>query len=273
MAIIVDGNRVNQKFFKKFAKIQGKPWLARLENINKSVYLFYDYVHVLKCVRNNWITETNGELMFEWNGEKLIAKWNVLRHLYFMESSSLIKLSKLTEKSVFPKPIERQNVNLCLNVFSYETIAALETHPDVDQADAHGTIQFLKIMTAFWKIVNTKEKGEMTLFHDKLRGEISDAEDMKLKILLKIGNMAEKMTAKGKNRDKQLTTDTGSALAHVCKGLVDMTQSLLSEDGYDYVLLGWFSTDPLEKHFGKLRQGSGGRISSPPKLFSKKHES
>ena len=26
----------------------------------------------------------------------------------------------------------------------------------------------------------------------------------------------------------------------------------------EYVMLGWFSTDPLEKAFGKLRQGSGG---------------
>ena len=80
-----------------------------------------------------------------WNGEKLVAKWNILQHLFLFESSGLLKLSKLTEKSVFPKPIERQNVTLCLNVFCYETIAALETHPDIDQTDARGTIQFLKI--------------------------------------------------------------------------------------------------------------------------------
>ena len=36
-----------------------------------------------------------------------------------------------------------------------------------------------------------------------------------------------------------------------------MTRSLLG-CGNEYVLLGWFTTDPLEKYFGKLRQGSGG---------------
>ena len=41
-----------------------------------------------------------------WNGEKLVAKWNILQHLFLFESSGLLKLSKLTEKSVFPKPIE-----------------------------------------------------------------------------------------------------------------------------------------------------------------------
>ena len=65
-------------------------------------------------------------------------------------------------------------VSLCLDVFSYETIAALETHPGIDQNEARGTIQFLKIMTAFLKILNTNEKGEFELFKDKLRGEISN---------------------------------------------------------------------------------------------------
>ena len=66
-----------------------------MPNLDKFLYLLYDYVHVMKCVRNNWLTETNGELKYEWNGETLIAKWNVLRHLHLVESSSLIKLSKL----------------------------------------------------------------------------------------------------------------------------------------------------------------------------------
>ena len=83
LAVIVDGNRVNQKFFKQFAKVEGKPWLARMKNLNKSLYLFYDYVHLLKCVRNNWLTETNGELEYEWNGEKLVAKWRILRPISY----------------------------------------------------------------------------------------------------------------------------------------------------------------------------------------------
>ena len=112
-------------------------------------------------------------------------------------------------------------------------------------------------MVAFWKICNTKEKGEFEFFKDNLRGEITDPNDVKLRILLKIADMAEKMTAKGKNRVRQLTRDTGKALAHVCRGLVDLTRSLLAS-GFEYVLLGWFTTDPLEKYFGKLRQGSGG---------------
>ena len=39
---------------------------------------------------------------------------------------------------------------------------------------------------------------------------------------------------------------------------MDLTKHLLLEKSYDYVCLAVFSTDRLEKSFGKLRQGSGG---------------
>ena len=66
LAIIVDGNRVNQKFFKHFTRVVGKPWLAYIHKLNKFIYLLYDYVHLLKCVRNNWLTEENGDREMEY---------------------------------------------------------------------------------------------------------------------------------------------------------------------------------------------------------------
>ena len=74
--------------------------------------LLYDFVHVMKCIRNNWMTEKNGELLYEFEGEIQTAKWNDLKKLLAAESKSLIKLSKLNEVSVSPKPIERQKVHL-----------------------------------------------------------------------------------------------------------------------------------------------------------------
>ena len=54
-----------------------------------------------------------------------------------------------------------------------------------------------------------------------------------------------------------LTKDTASALAHTCRGFVDLVKHLLATT-HEYVLLGIFTTDFIEKMFGKLRQGSGG---------------
>ena len=65
-----------------------------------------------------------------------------------------------------------------------------------------------------------------------------------------------KKTEKGK-RVKLLTRDTAYCLAQTCYGLVQLSKYLL-DTTHQYVLLGNFTTDPLEKLFGKLRQGSGG---------------
>ena len=78
--------------------------------MDNDTFLLYDFVHVMKCVRNNWLTEKCGELEYEFDGVVRTARWDDLKSLYAAESHSIIKLSKLNEVAVFPKPIERQKV-------------------------------------------------------------------------------------------------------------------------------------------------------------------
>ena len=59
------------------------------------------------------------------------------------------------------------------------------------------------------------------------------------------------------NRKKQLSQNTATVMHHTCNGIVNLCQ-YLSATSHKYVLLGQFSTDPLEKEFGKLHQGSSG---------------
>ena len=69
--------------------------------------------------------------------------------------------------------------------------------------------------------------------------------------------MAFSILPRGGARMKCLTMDTAKALYHTLNGLVDLCKELLA-DGYDFVMLGEFSNDPIEKEIGKFRQGSGG---------------
>ena len=85
--------------------------------------------------------------------------------------------------------------------------------------------------------------------------------DERLEFLLKFGKMAKDMAGKQGQRCKQFTRDTGNALYHTCFGIVDLARYLLNEKKFKYVPLGKFTTDILEKFFGKLRQGSGGSFS------------
>ena len=82
--------------------------------------------------------------------------------------------------------------------------------------------------------------------------------DERLKYLQEFGDMCFKMSGKQGKRNKQLSKDTAVSMHLTCYGLVDLAKHLLQEENYEYVCLGMFSTDPLEKAFSKLRKGSGG---------------
>ena len=90
MAVISDGNCVNQSFFKMFDTV--KLWRTK-----DNIFVLLGYIKLLKNIRNNWITETNEELELYIDGEKKIAQWADLKHLQRLEAKQILKLSKLIE--------------------------------------------------------------------------------------------------------------------------------------------------------------------------------
>ena len=255
IALICDGNRTNQSFFKRFTTVDNKPWRA-----SNNLFLLFDYVHISKNIINNWMTEKTGEMVYEDNGVLKTAKWDHLLQLYRAESSQdpILKLSRLNEKSVMPKHTEKQSVSLCLQVFCDETATALLTHSATkNETGIEETVLFIQKVVKFWKIVNAKHKGEDMASNDPLKAVISDPNDVRLNYLLQFGTMCLNMISKPKKRVKQLTRDTALAIHQTSNGLVELARYLLSTT-HSYVALGKFTTDKLEKAFSKLRQGSGG---------------
>ena len=246
---------MNQAFFSLFDIDPKRPWYCR----KYGIFLLYDYVHLLKCIRNNWLTEKNGELKYSLNGKEMIAKWSDLVLLYELEKNSLVTLSRLNHTAVHPKPVERQRVPTCLRVFCEETIAAFESHEGIDKKAVEGTVTFLKMCVEFWKIVNVHQVGIDVRLRDELRAVMRSPDDWRLKYLLKLADIVEGMKKKGKGKRCQcLTPDTSKAFAHTCRGLVDLTKTLLQREEQDFVMLGDYTTDPIEGEFNGLRQGSGG---------------
>ena len=90
-----------------------------------------------------------------------------------------------------------------------------------------------------------------------MRAVIKMPDNPRIKFLLDIAAMADGMRPTTNSRVCSLTSDTAKFSAHICREAVDLTRHLLAS-GNKYVMLGWFSTNPLERAFGKLRQGSGG---------------
>ena len=68
----------------------------------------------------------------------------------------------ISEEAVYPKPIERQKVSHCIQIFNEKTVAALAVHPDLD--DSHETATFISMILEFWNIVNVHSPGLDTRF-------------------------------------------------------------------------------------------------------------
>ena len=92
-----------------------------------NAYLFFDYVHMMKSICNNWITEKLQELSYD---DGRTAKWENIKTLYEKEKNAIVKLSKLTETALSLKATERRNVSLCLKVVCDKTTAALKVQND-----------------------------------------------------------------------------------------------------------------------------------------------
>ena len=63
----------------------------------------------------------------------MIARWSDLVMLYELGKNSITTLFRLNHIAVHPKPVECQRVSTCLRVFCVETIAAFNTHEDIDK--------------------------------------------------------------------------------------------------------------------------------------------
>ena len=183
-AIISDGNRTNQAFLKLYPTIPSNPWLTM-----NGQYLLFDFVHLLKNIRNLWLTEKTGELVYDNNGVQRTAKWEHVRTLHKLESDKLVKLSDLNDISIAPKPVERQRVATCLRVFSEKNYNALLTHPEMNE-NIEDTAIFLNKVIIWWKILNVKARGADIRHTGPLKAPISSPDDNRLNIILQFGDMA-----------------------------------------------------------------------------------
>ena len=167
-------------------------------------------------------------------------------------------LSSLNEVAVRPKPVERQNVSNFIRIFSDETLHTLKVHPGLDQQEVEGMITFVQKVNTMWKILNVRSRNKDVIRNYQKMTGVRKTDDQKLTELLYIstmfGNMCKNSPGK---RQRTLTRDTGRGLVHTLTGLVDLCRTLLSRS-HQYVLIGHFTTYPLEKEFSKLRQASGG---------------
>ena len=265
LCIISDNNIVNRKMFIDLAGTDHLvPYMNNPINNEHKIYLLFDTVHLLKCIRNNWINDAEKTFRFPNfcdNDVIMNASFSDLITIYHMEKDSTLKEGyQLTWKSLFPNSIERQNVKLALKIFDRTTVAALEVlGPQTDKMENwKGTAMFVKTILKFWNIVNVKNttKGLHKLLDDAK--VIDNVDDDRIDWLNKFSCWLKLWHNDiRKQKEGHLTKETFTALTHTVDTLILLIKDLLEQHKFNYVLLGKFQTDNLEARFGQYRMLSG----------------
>ena len=223
------------------------------------MFLAYDYVHLFKNIRNNWITEISQQLKFTYNGKQYLACWSDVVSLYEEDRKTPTRLTRLTNTSVHPKPLQRQSVPLVCQVFNDKTVAAFKSLKTTINC-SEGTVIFIELITNWFKMMNIKDKYSCIRYRDELR-EPWTFFSGSFEQLTKINEVIKSCQRNpGVKRNKTLTSPTGQAFVITTDTNILAAQHLLTEHKFDYVLPAVMSSDPAEKFFGQTRQRMSGNF-------------
>ncbi|KAM7300812.1 uncharacterized protein ISCGN_016397 [Ixodes scapularis] len=266
IAVVSDNNSINGKamsFFSQPPKVNTV--YQHPSDQSRSLFFILDTVHVLKCVRNNWLNQRNSsKCMFfpdiNAAGDQphvLTASFNALVELHERERNELVRLAPtLCLKALKPSSLERQNVKLVLKIFNILTVAALRSTKAATLQHAKGTAEFINIIVMWWCIVNVKTPNKGRRLRDKLQEPITVMSCPQIDFLNKVVKWLDYWKSL-KHDAGHLTNETHNALRHTSLALVQVSRYCIEELGFKYVLLGKFQSDCLEDRFGRYRQLSG----------------
>lgn len=121
------------------------------------IFLIFDSVLIYKNIYNNWVNRKDYDKSFcipNFDNTKILFScFRDLREIYKLEANALTKRAyKLNITTLYPSSIDKQKVQLALNVFHESTTASLISY---NNPDYEGTIEFLKIINRWWSIVST----------------------------------------------------------------------------------------------------------------------
>lgn len=267
-AVITDNHPSNVSAFADLKKSYSPNKSTDDRYINHSsheslkIYLFYDSVHILKNIRNNLLNSKrfifpyffyDGNFQFKIESGEI--NWALLHSVHDKDKSlesNLRKASKLTYETLHPGN-KKQNVQLALNLFSEETIAALKSYYP-NREDAAG---FLQVIHNWWVMSNSKQRFNS---HNKM-GNAMVAGDGKTDFFRKLASWLDdwQKSQISCSQKYTLTKQTCSALITTLNAMADLCDELLGE-GFSYILTARFQSDPLERRFSAYRQMSGGRF-------------
>lgn len=198
-----------------------------------------------------------------------MANWSDLERLFELHQTNpewkLFTETRLTRTAVYPNPIERQSVPALLQVVNDSTVASLELRHATD------TSVFVSYILQFWKVCNVRSPNLDNRRNDKYLGAVFARDQWQLEFLRFFASQAKYMQPLTiRDHFHTLTRDTAVSLYHTYMCLCEITEFLFIEK-VSFVMLGYFSTNSLEHHFGRFRLGCGGTYLVSVRAVFEKH--
>ena len=300
--VCTDNYPLNVSFFKLFSTDNKTltPTVIHPNDPERKLFLIFDFVHIIKSIRNNWLNLKDYERAFAYpnplifpnfdDAHKLnIAQFQDVRLLYKNEQTSVFKQAhRLTAKACWPTNLERQSVNLALKIFDTSTLTALSIYNSKrTDFESRRTCEFLDIIIKVWKIFNVNTTHKHIRLNDELSKPLHYSDERLNFPRLIINWLARWRSREGKHG--KLSPQTFTSFSHSCLALIEIVNHLTHNCGFDYVLTSRLQNDPIEHHFGLYRMMSGAqyhvtltqileserriKLSSILKSFSKTQES
>ena len=271
-ALCTDNYPFNVNVFKLFSSDQKtlQPLVSHPTSEKRSLILMFDFVHILKTIRNNWLNLKNENQVFIYPSFEDFyptytkfpltiqkASFNDIRIICKFEQNNIAKMApRLTTKACWPSKLERQNVKLALRVFHESTSAALkifnESRPDQFKCQ---TSDFIDIVVKMWKIFNINRPNKDVRFKDEYSKQLVH-DDPRFDLCHQIVNWLDVWRSLP-GKEGKLSPQTFTSFKHTCLALPILVNHLTSQCGFAYLLTYFLQTDPLEHHFGLYRMMSG----------------
>src|SRR6218665_988093 len=149
-AVICDGGATNRGIWKEFG-ISGcgdnpknsmqHPCLSPSTNADRRLFFLSDYVHLVKCIRNNLLNRK----FFNFHDGVVKRQHCVDLHKLDSLNGGLKAAPKLTEAHINPNNLQRMNERLAVQLFSNSTADALQFYTSAGMLhDTETTISFTK---------------------------------------------------------------------------------------------------------------------------------
>ena len=259
--LCTDNYPLNVNLFKLFSP-SGilEPSVPHPSDPTRTLNLMFDFVHIIKTIRNNWINQKDPNHTFTFPSFDDFtlsnsASFEDIRVLYKEEQRSVAKTAhRLTAKSCWPSNLERQNVGLALRIFNDSTSAALQLKRSKKELSVQ-TSEFISLITRIWKIFNvgTPNKGVRLNDTDSQPLRNNDTRFIFLSRVVEWLDFWKSMPGK----HGKLTCQTFTSFRHSCICLQNTVNILTGPCQFAYVLSSFLQNDPIEHHFGLYRMMSG----------------